>query len=301
MKLSIFVRFLCFVAVLIVVFVGYLWLGSQPKQLSYLNYPSPQNIDQSSQPKIEFVKKYYEAVKNGDKAKVKDWSVGNFPFQNNEDKDRQFEKYWAKYGGRNFIFSRIIDSSEYDISCEVVEVKEGENKFWFCVDAGGSDNWRMVMYPEEIKLSRLELRKTDSQKGINLDSARKGFSEQYFRALTSRDISTLKKLTPSDFDTPDKEKKMGEAAQRFYDRFWEISGGKTVFVDKIINGKFLECNRTVFITHNMNTQQDFFYSYCIKDIDPNNGLFSIDIIAEPMKENITREQLKAEYEESNKK
>ena len=282
------------------IWAGYLVYMSQPKKTPIRSYEAQQTLDQSNQPRIEFVKKYFEAIRNGDKAKVREWSVSQLDYSSGDQKYSIFEKYWAEYAGRNFVFSKVVDPNEYNTSCGVIEVKENEKKYWFCVDGQPESGYKLVTDPESVKLSRLEQRSVNSSLGMDLNLARKGFAEQYFQALVNRDVPVLKKLVPSDFDTPSKDKEMGEAVERFFSRFWETSGGKTGFIGKIINGKLLECNKAVFSTQSMANYEQSFFSFCIKDIDPNNGLFSIDIIAEPLKENITREQLRSEYERINK-
>ncbi len=292
MKSNVIIRFLCLVGILTLLGLVYINTMSSPKIPPKESYGVQQNLNSDDQARIEFTKNYFEALKNLDKTKVKELSVGNFPFQNAEDRDTQFNQFWGKFAGRNFVFSKLIKMDEYEKSCNLVEVKEGENKFWFCVDGQPENGYRLVMYPQEVKPNKLEQRSVNSTLGIDLDLARRGFSEQYFNALGNRDIPILKKLALSDFDTSEKEKMMTESAQRYYDKFWERSGDKTLFADKIIPGKLLECNRSVFITYDMNTREQFFYSFCIKDIDPIQGLFSIDINEQPVRENLTLDQLK---------
>ena len=108
MKLNLFIRFLCLVGMVILLWYIYVNTTSEPKKLPKESYKIQQNFDSIDLARIEFTKNYFEAVKNRDKSKVRELSIGNFPFTSTEDRDTQFNKFWRNFEGRNLVFSQLI-------------------------------------------------------------------------------------------------------------------------------------------------------------------------------------------------
>ena len=70
--------------VLLILCAGYIWTSSKPKETPQTDGYIQNNFNNSNQAQIEFVKKYFEAVKNGDRSSVRNWSVSQMDYSSGD-------------------------------------------------------------------------------------------------------------------------------------------------------------------------------------------------------------------------